>query len=124
MLARHLPAREVALGHIYHVADDVAHLPVGAARLHVPIRRDVNDAVESAALGARDVGHGIFGAVVHRVDGHLGPPPACAGSIPSLAVTTAPSPAASPPPSAHPRIAGGPTSPRGAQDRLDLRSVG
>ena len=50
--ASFVPPGEVTLGHIDHVADHVAHLPLGATRLHVPVGRVVDDIVKLVTLAA------------------------------------------------------------------------
>src|SRR5258706_4768508 len=65
ILTRHVPARKIALGDIDHMPDDITHLPLGAARLHVPVLRLINNDEEIAGLGTNYVQYDIFAAVIH-----------------------------------------------------------
>ncbi len=69
VLAGFLPAGEVAFGHVDHVTDHVADLPFGAAGLHIPVLGIVHELEKIAAFFADDIQHGVFTAVVHRIDG-------------------------------------------------------
>src|SRR5579875_32675 len=68
--AIHLPGGEVALGDVDHVADHVAHFPIFAARLDVPVIRVVNDVVELSALSACYIKYELFAVVIHWTGWH------------------------------------------------------
>src|SRR5262249_31106224 len=63
-----VPALQVPLGDIDHVAGDVADLPLLAAGLDLPVGRVVDQVVERLALVADHVQHERLGLVRHRVD--------------------------------------------------------
>ncbi len=67
VLAGAFPTREIAFGHIEHVTDHIAHFPLGAARLHVPVLGYIHNREEVRAILADDIQDSILTAIVHRI---------------------------------------------------------
>src|SRR5215831_18808885 len=70
IFACHIPARQVTLGYIYHVADNIAHFPFSAAGLNIPVFRIIHYIKEIGSLGAYNIDYSVFSTVVHRIDCH------------------------------------------------------
>src|SRR5579859_2194412 len=81
--ARHLPARQIPLGHIYHMANHIPHLPIGAARLHIPVFWIINDLIEVRSLATHYIKHSLFRAKFHWIERHDSLPP-CVICSPAL----------------------------------------